>query len=450
MSIGSTMAETGAARFSRSVVWTLGARLLIVGGSMLSGVVVARWLGAASVGTLASLNVMTMLALGLGSLGLTSASTFLVARDRQRLKPILTIAVSYGSVAGAILAVVILVLLNLRPDLFGEIPPQLVKVAIFAIPFHLLTQFFLAVSLGLGNITRYNLIDLFSQAFLTINPLIALVLLGLGLSALVVLNTFTTAALSIGVLVVLVRAARATSNSGYFHFETSLANEMFRYGLKFYVAMLSSTIIFRADLLIVNYFRGSAEAGVYAVSSQVGTLLMLVPNVIATVLFPQVTEAQKTSGELTCRVTRHAALITLAVCIATIPFAFMLPVLYGPAFANVPFQVLILLPGVYLLGLEIVQVQYFSGIGLPKAIPVFWVSAMILFVTLDLIFVPLFGAYAAAAVSSFAYSLMFILVAVYFRSKTGRSFSESFLLRRDEFRNLFKIHRNRPISTELR
>ncbi len=448
MSTGSITVETGAARFSRHVAWTLGARLTIAGGSMLAGVIVARWLGAASVGTLASLNVMTMLALSFGSFGLTSAATYLVARDRQRLKSVLAVAVSFAFAAGIILALGILFLTAAKPELFGGIPMQLITIAVIAIPFQILMQFSLAVFLGLGNIGRYNSFDLFSQAFLVINPLVTLVFLGMGLLALVTVNTATAAILSLVVMSILFRTA--TAEGGKFRFDRSLGSQMFRYGLKFYFAMLSSAIIFRADLLIVNYFHGSSEAGVYAVSSQVGTLLILLPNVISTVLFPRVAEAQDTSGEMTCRVTRHASLLMLIVCIAAIPFAFLLPVLYGPAFAAVPFQVLILLPGVYLIGLEIIQAQYFSGLGLPKAIPIFWVVTMLLFVTLDLVFVPWFGAYAAAAVSSFSYSLMFGLVAVYFRSKTGRSFSEMFLLRGDEFRGLLKIHRPNTSDAELR
>ena len=48
--------------------------------------------------------------------------------------------------------------------------------------------------------------------------------------------------------------------------------EMLRYGSKFYISLAASLIILRADLLIVNFYRGAAEAGVYAISTQVGTL----------------------------------------------------------------------------------------------------------------------------------------------------------------------------------
>ncbi len=80
------MNETGTARFSRHVAWTPGARLLIAGGSMLTGIIVARWLGAASFGTLASLTVLTVLALIFAASALLPATTYLVARNRHQLR----------------------------------------------------------------------------------------------------------------------------------------------------------------------------------------------------------------------------------------------------------------------------------------------------------------------------------------------------------------------------
>ena len=63
---------------------------------------------------------------------------------------------------------------------------------------------------------------------------------------------------------------------------------MLRYGVKFYVSIMAAALIFRADVLIVNRFRGAAEAGVYAVASQFSFLLLMLPGVIATLLFPRV------------------------------------------------------------------------------------------------------------------------------------------------------------------
>src|SRR4029078_1623512 len=126
------------------------------------------------------------------------------------------------------------------------------------------------------------------------------------------------------------------------------------------------------------------------------------------------------------RVTRHAVFIMFAICLAAAPLAFVLPLLYGPAFAAVPWQFLIMLPRVFLLGIETIQVQHFTGLGLTALIPVFWIVVMFVSIALNLVLVPKLGGYGAAITSTVSYTLIFLLVATYFRSKTGRTIREAF------------------------
>src|SRR5207247_2147150 len=116
--------------------------------------------------------------------------------------------------------------------------------------------------------------------------------------------------------------------------------------------------------------------------------------------------------------------------------AFVLPLIYGWRFRDATVQLLILLPGIFLMGLESVLVQHFTGTGLPAAIPAFWIVTVIFNIALNLLTVPTFGARAAAVNSTLSYGLIFILVAIYFRMKTGRGTSETFLLKTDELRSL--------------
>src|SRR5690349_2478805 len=134
MSIGSTTAEPRKPRFSRQVVWTLGARLFIAAGSLLTVKIVAKLLGAEGVGIIASLNVITLVALTFGGIGLSSAITFLVARDRQRLRPVLLNTIAFVATGGSFLTLAIIVLAIARPQLFGDIPVALVTIVAFAVP----------------------------------------------------------------------------------------------------------------------------------------------------------------------------------------------------------------------------------------------------------------------------------------------------------------------------
>ena len=189
-------------------------------------------------------------------------------------------------------------------------------------------------------------------------------------------------------------------------------------------------------MLIVNHFRGEREAGVYAVASQMSNLMMLLPVIIPTLLFPRVASQPDPRGGMTMRVTRHTAFIMLFACITAVPLSFALPFIYGSEFRDSTGQLLILLPGIYLLGIESVMVQHFNSIGLPLAIPLFWIVALICNLVANLLLIPSLGAAGAALTSTFTYSLIFLLVAIYFRSRTGNPLTLGLLLRGDEFREL--------------
>jgi O-antigen/teichoic acid export membrane protein len=230
---------------------------------------------------------------------------------------------------------------------------------------------------------------------------------------------------------------------GRFRVDLELFKRMARYGIKFHIAVVAAMLIFRADLLIVNHFRGAKEAGVYSVASQVATMLMLLPGVIGTLLLPRVASTQDARGEMTMRVTRHTAFVMFFICLAAVPASFALPLVYGAPFADASWQLLILLPGIYLVGIESVLVQHFSSLGLPVAIPIFWLITLGINVALNLAFVPAFGARAAAAASSVSYALIFVLVTSYFRAKTGNKLSTTLLLRASELRELLMTARTR-------
>ena len=416
--------------------------------SVAAGVIVARLLGADGLGALAVINVAVALVVQLGSVGLPSANTYFIAQDERRfLAPVAANSLLFALGLGSVLALLLVGLAFMQPELFGYIRPTLVAVAALSIPFQLVTLLGLNIFLAVGRIDRFNQLDVAGQSLVLVNALVALVVLGAGLRALVTLNT--AAAILVGLLIVWLigrHVGRQESTTrreaaGRLRPDFNLFRRMMTYGVKFHVATLAGLLIFRADLLVVNHFRGAAEAGVYSVASQVAMMLMVLPGVIATLLFPRVTTKRDESAALTCRVARHTTFVMLLVCLCSVPASFLLPLLYGAAFGDVTLQLLILLPGIFLIGIESVLVQYFNAAGLPPAIPLFWVATLCLNLGFTFALVPAWGARGAALASSTSYALIFALVALYFRARSGRSLAEAFLLRRAELREL--LHRGR-------
>jgi O-antigen/teichoic acid export membrane protein len=413
--------------FSSQVAWTFATRLFMIFNSVAAGIIVAWWLGAEGVGQLAVINVAVATVVQLGSFGLPSSNTYLIAQDQTRFRAAAINSLIFALGAGAILAVALSFLASFRPDWFGFVSTDLIRIAAISIPFQLLTLIGLNILLAVGKVREFNLLDLAGQSFVLINAVLVLLLLKRGLAALVALNTLASILVSVVIAALLVVSAKNLAQSKW-RADMTLLRRMITYGLKFHVSILAGAIIIRADLLVVNHFRGAAEAGVYSVASQFALLLMLLPGVIATLLFPRVTSEQDARGETTCLVSRYTTFIMFLCCLAAVPFSLLLPIVYGPAFADATRLLLILLPGVYLMGLESVLVQHFNALGVPRAIPIYWLATLVLNLALVFALVPRFGAQGAAIASSISYAVIFGLVALHFHASTGRSFAEVYVL----------------------
>ncbi|HEY5837653.1 MAG TPA: oligosaccharide flippase family protein [Pyrinomonadaceae bacterium] len=425
--------------FVSRVVLTFGTRLLMMVGVFGSGVIVARWLGDEGFGAYAVLSVMVALAVQIGSAGLPSANTFFLARDRTTLGPLFANALVFGLVVGSILAVGVLGLNWIRPSVFGKVSTQLVAVAAVSIPFQLLILLGLNILLAIDRIRQLNLFDALLPAWVFANAVVVLIILRERLFTLVFANTGAAIVLGLLLTFYIGREVSQSKHPRKARVDLQLFKEMLRYGVKFYVSIMAAAIIFRADVLIVNRFRGAAEAGVYAVASQFSFLLLMLPGVIATLLFPRVASSSDQTGEFAVRLTRHTTMIMLILCSGAVAISFVLPLIYGAPFADATVQFLMLLPGIFFMGLESVLVQHFTGTGLPRAIPIFWLITLVFNIGLNLVVVPAFGGRGAAVTSSLTYALIFTLVTVYFCRKTKRGPGEIFLWRSDDLRALRRM-----------
>ena len=431
--------------FTSGVAVTLATRLVMLAGVLGSSVIVARWLGPAGAGMLAVLNVTVALALQVGSAGLPSANTYFIAREQKSLNAAWANSIVFAIAAGVLTSVAILAIARFRPALFGNVPFALIAIAAVSIPFQLLTLLGLNVLLAVKRVDLLNLLDAATPLLLLGNAVVILIFLAYGLPALVWSNAAVAAVMALVVMLTIVSVARRAAIHQRFQPDWHLLKQTLRYGGKFYVSIMAGAIIIRADLLIVNHFRGAAEAGVYSVASQVGNLLLTLPAVIATLLFPRIASEPEPRGEFAVRVTRHTSFVMFIVCAAAAAGAFLLPFVYGQRFSGAVFQLLLLLPGIFFLAIESVLVQHFTGTGLPAAIPAFWIVTVIVNLGLNLALVPRWGALAAALNSSVSYTLIFLLVVIYFCMKTARRPEEIFVLRRHELREIFtRILRLRP------
>src|SRR5437868_13629685 len=173
-----TPVEAGAfGSFASGVALTIVTRLLMLLGTVGASVIVGRWLGPHGLGSLAVLNTTIVLALSIGSLGLTSANTYFIAKNRETLAPVWANAIVFALFVGTLVAVVVVMLAKLKPVLFGDVSADLILIAALSIPFQFLLALGLNVLLAMDRIRQLNFMDAMAPALALINAIVVLLIL---------------------------------------------------------------------------------------------------------------------------------------------------------------------------------------------------------------------------------------------------------------------------------
>ena len=262
----------------------------------------------------------------------------------------------------------------------------------------------------------FNIVDLAGKGLGLLATILVLHLLHLGVWELMLSGLVISVGGSLVTMWIVFREAPLSLG-----IDRELARDMLRYGMKFYLACLCAFLVIRIDLLMVNYFNGVIEAGIYSVAVGFADLLYMLPIAIGTILFPRIARDQAGEGGLTLMACRFAVLLMGAICLAAALLAKpMILLLYGSAFTD-PSPLLWLLPGVFVLSLEAIVASDLAGRGYPAILVVYWCVGLLLNIGLNLMLIPRWGATGAAASSTVTYAVMAVLVFRRFLADSGTS-----------------------------
>lgn len=379
---------------------TVGTRLLLMVLSLATGVLTARLLGPEGRGEyFLGVTVMTLSA-QFATLGLHSSNTFFLSH-RPNLLPGLTANSLWFSLAAGVsssLVFAVLVALGLVPLIGGA----LVTVALLGVAPMLFTILGSGILAGLRRFSVLNRCELLSRGL----PLLLVVALAQHPSPAAFLGAAVVGSLAgaAAQLLALLKGGRLA------RFDTGLFSEVFRYGLRFYVASALAYLVPRLNVFLLGHLRGATEVGLLSVAAQLADVVTMVPATLAFVLFPELVRSRQ-RWETTQRALRGAAFLMLALCLAAAVISPpVVPVVFGRAFAGSTVVFLWFLPGVFFLGLISVLSQYVAAVGLPWSLVWAWAGAGVLVMAVSLILVPRLGAAGAAAALSATYAFLFVAI----------------------------------------
>lgn len=194
-----------------------------------------------------------------------------------------------------------------------------------------------------------------------------------------------------------------------------------RYGLRGHLGTVLQGLNYRLDAFIVAFLMSPKDVGLYSVAVGASEMLWIIPNTLGILLMQRAATSDADHANLvTALATRvtSTGLVILSVFLAFTAGRVVVG-LYGPAFAPSVHVLLLLLPGVWALGIWKNLMNDLAGRGFPQYKSSTAALAVLVTVVLDILLIPPLGIAGAALASTAAYIMATLASLVAYERITG-------------------------------
>lgn len=384
--------------------------------TLLITLIIGRTLGPAGYGDFTKIFVFVGYFYTLADFGLNTIY-IKIARENQikNLRPLLGLRVLIG-IALALVAITIAQLFPYNPDnpatSTGFSP--LVKVGIIIASATIITHAtFTTTNAFFQKILRYDLSVLAAATGYLVILISAIVVTAttksiLGYTTAYVLGGLTLVATAYFIIAKRVKNFLTPSFSiGEF---TSFLKPAWPVG----IALLFNLVYFRIDVLILSNFRTSSEVGLYGLAYQFFEASLAIPIFFANAIYPLIAKIYQEDKITFAKQVSSWAKILLAssvlLTLALITVAYVIPVFFGPSFqGSIPFlQILALgMPFFFISALLWHLLIIYDR---QKFLTIIYASGALFNISLNLIFIPIYGAAAAATITVISEAIIMMLL----------------------------------------
>ena len=405
---------------SRFVTWNVlgNAASLIIGFG--TSVALARWLGPSNRGLLALMLSVGGLALVLTAVGMPVGVVYFASRRDEDGPAILGNSLVHAAIIAALLVPGTLLLYHPIADALGHghggrtwvLAAALVPVTFLDWTTHSQLQ-------GTLRFGRFNLLLVAQRIAYAIGILLLLGVLDLGVSSGLLATGLGSVVMILGALIPILKVGRP-------RFDRSLMKRMLSYGWRAQIGSILQMANGRLDVIILQLFRPLSQVGYYVVAQTIAELVIALADAFQWSNMALVsrggTEGSRPSAT---GAIRHHALISGAAAFANAGFgSLVIAFAYGTAFHKAIVPMLILLPGVWLLGIGYVVQGDLGGRGHPGLSSAAAGIGAGVTVILDFALIPPLGVIGAALASVCAYATFGIVSLVALSRVSGLSANE--------------------------
>jgi len=400
-------------KFRYSAAVTVASRVSAVVIMGLASIIIARTLGPKGQGVIASLLATVGILIQFGNLGIYASNIRLVGANRSLFSKAAANSLILGGTLGILAFVILSASALLLPETYGEIPTTYLILYAASIPFSLLITFLQGMLLSVEKVKTYNLFILLRALMVLAGAAVLLIAFDKGVMEVVLLLVLTEV-----VTCVLHLYATDRIEKIRLKFDYPLVKDMLSYGLKVYIATQMTYLVLKFDILLVNYYLGLAPAGVYSVAAKIADLIYLAPATVALIYFPRATALKEKARPFTNKVLLYLTTLMLSGCALSYLIAEPAVILlFGSQYADAVLPLKILIPGIFFIALETILMNYYAAKDMPAYAVYTPIAGLAVNILLNTYLIPAYGINGAAAASTIAYTMMFILLGGYYYTR---------------------------------
>ncbi|MBA4140232.1 MAG: oligosaccharide flippase family protein [Segetibacter sp.] len=210
-----------------------------------------------------------------------------------------------------------------------------------------------------------------------------------------------------------------------------------KYALMALAANVIFFLVYRVDYWFVERYCTQEELGNYIQISRLGQMLLVIPSIISSVVFPHTAAGtQRTEiRENILRIGRVTSLLYIILFVLILVSGnWMFPLVFGNTYQLMYLPFLILLPGIWALSNLYILSAYYGGVNKVKVNVQGAFIALIVILTGDFLLIPKGGIIAAALVSTLGYLVNFLYSFLMLKNEQTVSIFQYFNINKDDIR----------------
>ena len=395
-------------KFIKDTLTTFAVRIISTALLLGATIAIARILGPSGKGAYSLIILVPILLATIGDLGIGIANVYFLGTGRHDLSNLASNSLVSALGLGVLLAgAFVLYYFFFHPSFLQDIDPLYVVMPALSVPFILLFTYFRYIMLGEQKINQFNSVFLFQSILIMVLTLVLLLAARWGLLG-------ATLAWAIGIilsaLLCVLLVGRLTKIKLSFH--PLLYKESVKFGVQGYLGTVMQLLNHRLDMLLVSIFIGVTAVGYYSISVYLAEALWYFPAAVGTIVFARTPGLRsEDANKSTPRICRNSLFITIIAALVLLGLSrIIITLFFGASFLPALEPLWILLPGTVALSICKVLSLEITGRGKPMVSTMAVVVSLVVNISLNLLFIPMWGIAGAAWASTISYSIAAIII----------------------------------------